>query len=105
MIHIEITQDGKSILSEDYEESQVRLEERRAVSALFREGEKEAHEIVPSRYCQRIIIAETEEDGVHGTRTDDRDDVVIISQIPTLTRELKCVNKPRCDWHKKHGKQ
>jgi hypothetical protein len=83
MVHVEITQDGKSIFSENYDENDIRIERRRAISALFKTGEMKASEIAPSRYCQDIIVGESVADGVIGTRTNVKDDAIMISHIPT----------------------
>ena len=104
MIHIEITQDGKSIRSIDCNESEIRMGNRRACTGLIKEGETNISEIAPSRYIQEFIIIETTFDEVHGIRTDDRDDHIIISQIPTLSGEYHCKNTPQCNHYKKRYK-
>lgn len=56
MKHIEITENGKSILSVDVED--VTITERRDVTALYKHGETTPYTLAPSRVTQTVIYYE-----------------------------------------------
>ena len=54
--HIEITEDGKSVLSRDFEK--VLITENRHISALYKEGEKKPFTLAPSAKCRLTITTD-----------------------------------------------
>lgn len=56
MYHIEITKDGKSVVSRDFEE--VSIVEHRHVSGLYKKGEDKAFTIAPSAKLRLTINAD-----------------------------------------------
>jgi hypothetical protein len=57
MVHIEITENGKSILS--YDADSVKIEEKRHTSALYRDKENTPFMIAPSAKIKMVITADT----------------------------------------------
>lgn len=67
MIHIEVTQDDKSLLSFDTEKAV--LYQSRALSPLYKTGENKPYTIAPSRFAQTAIYFEEYLDKVEGETT------------------------------------
>lgn len=58
MVHINIVENGKSLLSVDVKK--VDISQHRKITKIFKVGEKKVHAIVPSRIIQTVIMFETD---------------------------------------------
>ena len=59
MIHIEITRDGESVLSRDFENDKVHISEYRPVSALYKNKEDMCFALAPSAKSRLTITADS----------------------------------------------
>jgi hypothetical protein len=83
MIHIEVTQDSKSLFSFDTEE--VVLYQSRALSPLYKTGENKPYTIAPSRYAQTAIYFEE--------YLNKKDSIVAIEWADKIKKYLKSFKK------------